>query len=198
MKIIGLTGSIGMGKSETAKMFQAAGIAVFDSDATVHKLQAVSGDALPMIAAVFPGVVEGGVLNRARLGDIVFKNPQKKRALEAIMFPLLDEARTYFITDARQKGHSLVIIDAPLLFETGLDRHCDKIVVVSAPQDVQRARVMARPHMSRAKFESILNSQMPDQAKRDKADFLIDSSKGFAHAKRQVADIISQVTDGPN
>ena len=193
MKIVGLTGSIGMGKSETAKMFTRLGVPVFDADAEVHRLQAKDGPAIPLIEAAFPGVVDGGVLNRARLGEIVFADPAAKKRLEVIMHPMVAEARTAFFEAAEKAGASFVVLDVPLLFETGANKVCDKVVVVSAPADVQRARVLARRGMTSEKFENILARQVPDRDKRAGADYIVETDKGLDHAFAQVEQIVKEL-----
>jgi dephospho-CoA kinase len=193
MKIIGLTGSIGMGKSETAKMFTRLGVPVFDADAEVHKLQVKDGPAIPAIDAAFPGVVEGGVLNRGKLGELVFANPTAKKRLEAIMHPMVANARIAFFDAAEKAGAKFVVLDVPLLFETGGNKGCDKVVVVSAPADVQRERVLARPGMTLEKFENILARQVPDSDKRAGADYIIETDKGLDHAFAQVEKIVKEL-----
>lgn len=193
MKIIGLTGSIGMGKSETAGMFQGLGVPVFDADATVHRLQAKGGLALPAIDAAFPGVIEAGVLDRRKLGAIVFADAAAKSRLEAIIHPMVGDERTSFFVEAEKIGAAFVVLDVPLLFETGGNTACDKIVVVSAPAEVQRARVLARPGMTVQKFEQILAKQTPDTDKRAGADYIIDTGKGLDHARAAVAKIVDDL-----
>jgi dephospho-CoA kinase len=193
MKIIGLTGSIGMGKSETAKMFVRLGVPVFDADAEVHKLQVKDGPAIPAIDAAFPGVVEGGVLNRAKLGEMVFADPTAKKRLEAIMHPMVADARTAFFDTAEKAGAKFVVLDVPLLFETGANKACDKVVVVSASSGVQRERVLARPGMSAEKFENILARQVPDRDKRAGADYIIETDKGLDHAFAEVEKIVREL-----
>lgn len=193
MKIIGLTGSIGMGKSETAAMFRDFGVPVFDADVTVHRLQAKGGRALPAIDAAFPGVVEAGILNRQKLGGIVFSDAAKKNKLEAIIHPMVGEERASFFTEAEKADAAFVVLDVPLLFETGGNTACDRVVVVSAPAAVQRARVLARPGMTAQKFEQILNKQTPDADKRAGADYIIETDKGLDHARAAVAKIITEL-----
>ncbi|WCL54597.1 dephospho-CoA kinase [Gimibacter soli] len=194
MIILGLTGSIGMGKSVTADMFRALGVPVHDSDAVVHRLQAKDGKAIPAIAAAFPGTVEDGALDRQALGAAVFGNESALQRLQGIMFPLIMEDRRDFIEEATLKGQKLVVLDVPLLFETGGDKACDKVVVVTAPADVQRQRVLARPGMTPERFEKVLAHQMPDAEKRRLADFLIDTSLGMAHAEAEVRKIVERLT----
>jgi len=191
MKIVGLTGSIGMGKSETAKMFAEQGIPVFDADAEVHKLQAVGGKALPAIDRAFPGMIADGVLDRARLGALVFSDAAAKRKLEAIMHPMVGEARMGFFEAAEKARAAFVVLDIPLLFETGGDKACDRVVVVSAPAAIQRARTLSRSGMTEKKFKQILAKQTPDADKRAAADYIIETDKGFDYARAQVAQIIA-------
>lgn len=195
MKIVGLTGSIGMGKSETAKMFRALGVPVFDADAAVHELQVKNGPAIPAIAAEFPGVINDGELDRDALGKIVFADPAAKTKLEAIIHPMVAEKRVAFFEEATADGHSFVVLDVPLLFETGGNKACDKVVVVSAPADVQRERVLARPGMTPEKFENILARQTPDAEKRAGADYIVETDKGLDYAREQVAQIVAELTE---
>jgi len=195
MKIIGLTGSIGMGKSETAKMFTSEGVPVFDADAEVHKLQGAGGEALPLIDAAFPGVIVDGHLDRAKLGAVVFSDADSRKKLEAIMHPMVGKARAEFFKEAEKTQAKFVVIDVPLLFEVGGDKACDKIIVVSAPAAVQRERVLARPGMSVQKFEQILAKQTPDADKRAAADYIIETDKGFDHARARVVEIIEELKE---
>ena len=191
--ILGLTGSIGMGKSTTAQMFADAGVPVFDADAEVHKLQQPGGAALDKIDDAFPGVVIGGLLDRDALGKKVFADPDALRALEAIMHPLVADARAQFFQDAIAERAPLLVLDIPLLFEKGLEKSVHKTVVVTAPADVQRARVLAREAMTDAKLDDILARQVPDAEKRDKADFIIDTGKGLDQARDQVHALIKSL-----
>lgn len=192
MMRVGLTGSIGMGKSTTATMFAEAGIPVHDADATVHRLY--SGKAAPLVEAAFPGSVTAGVVNREALGKAVLGNAQAMKQLEAIIHPLVRQEELAFIAKAEAAGAPFVILDIPLLFETGGDARVDKIVVVTAPAEVQRKRVLSRPGMTEEKFLSILARQMPDDEKRARADFIIDTSQGIEPARAEVALIISQLS----
>jgi dephospho-CoA kinase len=186
MLLLGLTGSIGMGKSTTASMFREAGIPVHDSDATVHRLY--SGEAAPLIEAAFPGVVIADVVDRALLAPKVIGKPDAMKKLEAIVHPLVRVAEQAFIQKAKDHRAALVVLDIPLLFETHGEERVDVIAVVSAPAEVQR--VMARPGMTTERFEAILAKQMPDAEKRRHAHFIIDTGQGLPQAKRQVQDII--------
>jgi dephospho-CoA kinase len=193
MIILGLTGSIGMGKSTTAQMFIAQGVPVYDSDAAVHALYAQGGAAVAPVEAAFPGVVVDGAIDRARLSQRVLGNPEALKALEAIVHPLVGADRAGFFADAVGKGADIVVLDVPLLYETGGDRKVDKVVVVSAPADLQRQRVLARPGMDAAKFEAILARQTPDAEKRARADFVVDTGQGLEHAHQQVRDLLSRL-----
>jgi len=176
MIIIGLTGSIGMGKSTVAGMFRKSGVPVFDADAAVRRVQGPGGRALPAIEAAFPGSTHAGGLHREKLGAQVFGNAAGLKRLEAILHPFVAEAQSAFLGAHRRKA--MVVLDVPLLFEKGGWRHCHMIVVVSAPARVQRARVLARPGMTRAKFAGILKTQMPDAEKRALADVVIETGRG--------------------
>jgi dephospho-CoA kinase len=191
--IVGLTGSIGMGKSTTSVMFQAEGVPVYDSDAAVHALYASGGAAVAPVDAAFPGVVVDGAIDRARLSAAVVGDPEALQKLEAIVHPLVGAHRIGFFEDAQAAGHDIVVLDVPLLYETGGDKKVHKVVVVSAPAEVQRARVLARPEMTEAKFEAILARQMPDAEKRARADFVIDTGQGLEHARGQVRDILTRL-----
>jgi dephospho-CoA kinase len=195
MLIVGLTGSIGMGKSETANMFREASVPVFDADAAVHALQAKDGRALQAIEEAFPGVIENGVLNRAKLGSIVFADADARKKLEAIMHPMVADERIAFFKDTEKAGNPFVVLDIPLLYETKGDKGCHKVVVVSAPAEVQRVRVLARPGMTEEKFEQILAKQTPDADKRAKADYIVETDKGLDHARGQVTRIIKDLRE---
>ena len=192
MIVLGLTGSIGMGKSTTAKLFAEAGVPVHDSDETVHRLYA--GAAAPLVEAEFPGTVVDGVVDRAALAKQVVSNPEAIRRLEAIVHPLVRTDADAFLTRNRTAGAPLVVLDIPLLFETNGTDRVDRIAVVSAPADVQRERVLSRPGMTPEKFEAILERQTPDEEKRRRADFVIDSSRGIEAAREQVNAIIGELT----
>lgn len=191
MLVLGLTGSIGMGKSTTSAMFQAEGVPVYDSDAAVHALYAAGGAAVAPVEAAFPGVVVDGAIDRAKLSARVVGDPEALAKLEAIVHPLVGAHRIGFFETARAEGHEIVVLDIPLLFETGGEKKVDKVVVVSAPADVQRARVLARPEMTPEKFEAILVRQTPDAEKRARADFVIDTGRGLDSARQQVRDLLT-------
>jgi dephospho-CoA kinase len=186
---VALTGSIGMGKSTVAKMFERAGIPVFDADAAVHRLQGLDGALLGPIAARFPGVVEDGVLDRSRLAQHVLADPEELAALEAIVHPAVQAARADFI--AAHADAPVLLFDIPLLFETGGESAFDKVVVVSTSPENQRRRVLKRPGMTAAKFDSILARQLPDAEKRKRADFVVDTTGDLAETEAQVAAIIA-------
>jgi dephospho-CoA kinase len=187
--IVGLTGSIGMGKSTTAKMFAEEGVPVHDADATVHELYA--GKAAPLVEEAFPGTVFDGVVDRQLLSAEVVGKPDRMAKLEKIVHPLVRRAEVEFLEKAQADGHPFVILDIPLLFETGAETRVDKVVVVTAPADVQRERVLARPDMTAERLENILARQIPDAEKRKRADFVIDTSLGMECARAKVCDIIS-------
>ena len=191
MIILGLTGSIGMGKSTTAAMFAAHGVPVNDADAVVHELY--RGKAVPLVAEAFPGVVIDGVVDRNRLSTAVLGNPVALKRLEAIVHPLVREAEMAFLARHRSAGTPLVVLDIPLLFEVGAEGRVDRIAVVSAPADVQRARVLARSGMTAEKFEAILAKQVPDAEKRGRADFVIETGLGLEPARQAVARIIGEL-----
>lgn len=193
--ILGLTGSIGMGKSTTASLFQARGIPVHDADAAVHALY--RGRAVPLIAAAFPDAVHAGVVDRVRLSGAVLGRPEAIARLEAIVHPLVREEEETFLRRCRERGHGLAVLDVPLLFETHGERRCDAVIVVSAPADVQRARVLARPGMTGERFEAILDRQMPDSMKRARAHFIVDTSLGVVAASRQVGSILTALAGRP-
>jgi dephospho-CoA kinase len=188
MFILGLTGSIGMGKSTTAAMFRKFGVPVHDADAAVHRLY--SGKAAPLIEAAFPGVVRDGVVDRAMLAPLVLGKPEAMERLEAIVHPLVRAEEQTFLRTAAASRHRLVVLDIPLLFETGGQGRVDAVVVVSAPVDVQRQRVMARPGMTEERFANILKKQMPDAEKRRLAHFVVDSGQGLSRAEAAVRDIL--------
>lgn len=190
MLLVGLTGSIGMGKSETTKMFAALGVPVYDADAAVHALYAAGGDAVEPIGEAFPGVIKDGAIDRDELGKRVLGAPDELRRLEKIIHPLVGLSQLEFLQNAEKSGAAMVVLDIPLLFETGGEARVDVAVVVSAPADLQRQRVLARPGMSVKKFESILAKQVPDAQKREQADFIVDSSRGLEPAMADVKGII--------
>jgi dephospho-CoA kinase len=193
MVIVGLTGSIGMGKSTAAKMLREMGVPVYDADAAVHALQAPGGPALAGIEAAFPGVVKAGVLDRQALGARVFGNKEALRRLEAIVHPLVGQKQRAFLRRAALKGEKLVVLDIPLLFEGMGERRVDATLVVSAPAFLQRRRVMARPGMTVEKFEGILRQQVPDALKRHKASIVIPTGMGLAPTRAALAKAVSEL-----
>lgn len=188
MWILGLTGSIGMGKSATTSMFRAFGVPVHDADAAVHELY--RGDAVESVEAAFPGVVRDGVIDRPALAARVLNDAEAMARLEAIVHPLVWAQERAFLERARGMGARLCVLDIPLLFETGATRRTHAVAVVSAPREVQRGRVLDRPGMTVEKFEAILAKQMPDAEKRRRAHFIIDTGRGFEAARHQVAGIM--------
>ncbi len=186
--VLGLTGSIGMGKSVTADLFRARGVPVFDADATVHRLYET--DAVPLIEAAFPGTTENGKVNRQKLGDQVLGKPEQLKKLEAIIHPLVRKAERDFLRQAVKAGKPLVVLDVPLLFESSNDKRCDAILVVSASPSVQKTRVLAREGMTEDRFTAILARQLPDSEKRARADFLLITENGVEEAGREVDQII--------
>ncbi|HUI20291.1 MAG TPA: dephospho-CoA kinase [Methylocella sp.] len=196
MLVLGLTGSLGMGKSATAAMFRAEGVEVFDSDAVVHTLY--KSEAAPAIEAAFPGTVRNGVVDRGLLGERVLKDPAALAGLEAIVHPLVTKARHAFLAEAAKRGVQLVVLDIPLLFETGLDREVDAVVLVTAPETVQKERVSRRSGMTPERLAGILKRQMPDEEKRARSHFIIETGRGFASAERQVRGILRALAGAKN
>jgi dephospho-CoA kinase len=193
MKIIGLTGSIGMGKTTTSQMFRAEGVPVHDADAAVHRLYGLGGKAVDPIAAVFPSAVVGGKVDRQVLARCLAE-PASLRQLEAIVHPLVAADRDAFLAHHAEQNSPLVVLDVPLLFEVGGADLVDAVLVVSAPEEIQRARVMARPGMTAGKLASILARQLPDAEKRARARFVIDTSAGIEPARAQVRGVIEAMT----
>jgi dephospho-CoA kinase len=193
MVIVGLTGSIGMGKSTAAKMLREMGVPVYDADAAVHALQAPGGAALPGIEAAFPGVVKAGVLDRQALGARVFGNKEALRRLEAIVHPLVGQKQRAFLRRAALAGEKLVVLDIPLLFEGMGERRVDATLVVSAPAFLQRRRVLARPGMTVEKFEGILRQQVPDAQKRRKASIVIPTGLGLAPTRAALGKAVAEL-----
>lgn len=192
---VALTGSIAMGKSTTAKMFADLGCPVFDADAAVHSLYARNGDAVPVVANLFPDAVVGGAVDRQKLSAIILNDPQALGRLETAIHPLVHKQQQEFIQEARDAGHQFVVLDIPLLFETGGDEKVDLIVVVSAPADIQRNRALKRPGMTEGKFTEILKLQLPDADKRTRADFIVDTGDGLDVAIDQVRNIVEELQD---
>jgi dephospho-CoA kinase len=186
--VIGLTGSIGMGKSTTAGFFAEAGVPVHDADAAVHRLY--TGEAVPLVEAAFPGVSAAGKIDRDKLAKRVLGDPEGLRRLEGIIHPLVRHEEARFLADAGRAGASVAVLDIPLLFETGADHRVDAIVVVTAPPEMQRARALSRAGMTEEKFQALLAKQVPDSEKRRRADFVVDTSQGFDFARNQVHAIL--------
>jgi len=197
MIVLGLTGSIGMGKSEASRGFRRLGIPVFDSDAAVHKVMRRNGRAVPRIAIEFPDVVTDGVIDRQALGRHVFANPSSLRLLESIIHPMVRDEREHFLKRMRARRQPLVVLDVPLLFEGGGDKRCDYTVVVSAPHRVQRARVLARAGMTVEKFAGILRNQMPDAEKRRRADFVVPTGGSRRQSLRVIRGIVTMLRNAP-
>jgi dephospho-CoA kinase len=195
MIVLGLTGSVAMGKSTTAGFFAEAGVPVYDADSVVHRLY--EGDAVPVVEAAFPGTTADGKIDRVKLGSRVMGDLAALRQLEAIVHPMVQDAERRFLAEAEAKGAPVVVLDIPLLFETGGDSRVDAVVVATAPAEVQRARAMTRSGMTEQRFEAMLARQMPDSEKRLRADFLVDTSHGFDDARAQVRAILDKVATMP-
>jgi dephospho-CoA kinase len=195
MVVIGLTGSIGMGKSTTARFFAEAGVPVHDADLTVHRLYA--GEAAPLIEMAFPGVANADGVDRNKLAKHVLGDPKALRRLEAIVHPLVRREELRFLDQAEKAAAAIAVLDIPLLFETGADRRVDAVVVVTAPVEMQRARAFERPGMTEEKFQALLAKQMPDAEKQRRADFVVDTSRGLDSARRQVHAILREAPTLP-
>lgn len=195
MFVLGLTGSLGMGKSTTAGFFAELCVPVHDADAAVHRLY--KAEAVPLIEAAFPGTTADGEVDREKLAKRVLDDPAEVKKLEAIVHPLVRAAEEHFLAEAKRKSAKVAVLDIPLLFETGGDRRCDAVVVVSAPEEVRRTRIFERPGMTAQKFAAIAANQMPDAEKRKRADFVVDTSKGFDAAREQVREILARVATMP-
>lgn len=191
MKIIGLTGSIGMGKSTTAAMFRDAGIPVYDADAAVHAAYDVGGAAVGPVGEAFPGTVRDSRVDREALRKAVLGKPEAMAKLNSIVHPLIGRSRAEAFEAATASGADMIVLDVPLIYETGGEKNMDAVIVVSAPAEMQRARVLAREGMSPERLDAILAQQMPDAEKRKRADFVIDTGKGLEAARRQVAEVIA-------
>jgi dephospho-CoA kinase len=195
MFILGLTGSLAMGKSTTARFFSEAGVPVHDSDATVHALY--EGEAAAAIEAAFPGTTDHGKVDRAKLAARIVGDEAALRRLESIVHPLVRQSADRFVAEAEASGAPVAVLDIPLLFETGAKDRVDAVVVVSAPAEVQRARALERPGMNEQKLQAMLANQMPDAEKRKRADFIVDTSQGFDAARAQVLRILETVVNMP-
>lgn len=194
--VIGLTGSIAMGKSETAQMFRRLRIPVFDADAEVHRLIGKGGPAVAEVGAAFPSAMRGQVINRQALGEHIFANSSGLQVLEGILHPLVANARSRFLQRAGASRASVVVVDVPLLFETGGEHRCDAVVVVSAPGFLQRQRAMARPNMSEGKLDAIKAQQIPDRIKRRRADFVISTGTGKRAVLLAIRRILQTIVAG--
>jgi dephospho-CoA kinase len=195
MKILGLTGSIGMGKSTTAKLFAEAGVPIYDADATVHRVY--QGEAVPAIEAAFPGTTSDGRVDRARLSAKVVHDPAAIQRLEQIVHPMLRSYHQKFLEDAEQAGAPVVVMDVPLLFETGGEKRVDAVVVVTTAPEVQRERILARGTMTAEALDAILARQTPDAEKRRRADFVVDTSHGLDPVRARIRDILAEVVKMP-
>ncbi|MET4387049.1 dephospho-CoA kinase [Bradyrhizobium sp. F1.4.3] len=195
MRILGLTGSIGMGKSTTAKLFAEAGVPVYDADAAVHQLY--EGEAAPAIEAAFPGTTLNGKVDRPKLSARVVHDPAAIKQLEQIVHPMLGASRQKFFADAQAANAPVVVLDIPLLFETGGEKRVDAVVVVSTSEELQRERVLARGTMDEAKLDAIIAKQTPDAEKRKRADFVVDTSHGLEPVRAQITHILAEVVKMP-
>jgi dephospho-CoA kinase len=195
MRVLGLTGSIGMGKSTTAKLFAEAGVPVYDADATVHKVY--EGEAVGPIEAAFPGTTANGKVDRAKLSARVVHDSAAMKRLEEIVHPMVRAYHQKFLDDAETSGAPVAVVDVPLLFETGGDKRVDAVVVVTTSPEVQRERILARGTMSQEALDAILARQMPDAEKRKRADFLVDTSHGLDPVRQRIRDILDQAAKMP-
>ncbi len=195
MIILGLTGSIGMGKSTTAKLFAEASVPVYDADATVHRLY--EGEAAPAIEAAFPGTTVDGKVDRTRLSARVVHDPAAMKQLEQIVHPMLGASRQRFLAEAERSGASVAVVDVPLLFETGGEKRVDAVVVVTTSPEIQREQILARDNMTSEKLDAILARQLPDAEKRKRADFVVDTSHGLDPVRAQIRDILAEAARMP-
>ena len=195
MRILGLTGSIGMGKSTTAKLFAEAGVPVYDADAAVHKIY--EGEAAPAIEAAFPGTTADGKVDRAKLSAKVLHNPAAIKQLEQIVHPMLGASRKKFLDAAEQSQAPVVVMDIPLLFETGGEKRVDAVVVVTTSPENQRERILARGTMTSEALDAILARQLPDAEKRKRADFVVDTSHGLEPVRERIRDILAEIVKMP-
>jgi dephospho-CoA kinase len=195
MRVLGLTGSIGMGKSTTARLFAEAGVPVYDADATVHVIY--QAEAAPAIEAAFPGTTSGGKVDRNRLSAQVVNDPVAMRRLEQIVHPMLRAYHQKFLDDAERSGAPVVVVDVPLLFETGGDKRVDAVVVVTTDPDTQRRRVLARDNMTSEMLEMVLARQLPDLEKRQRADFVVDTSHGLGPVRARIREILTEAVKMP-
>jgi dephospho-CoA kinase len=195
MIILGLTGSIGMGKSTTAKLFEEAGVPVYDADAAVHKIY--EGEAAPAIEAAFPGTTVNGKVDRNKLSAKVVHDPAAMKRLEQVVHPMLGASRQKFLRDAEQSGAPVAVVDVPLLFETGGEKRVDAVVVVTTTPEIQRQRILERDNMTGEKLDAILARQLPDAEKRKRADFVVDTSGGLDPVRARIRDILDQAAKMP-
>jgi dephospho-CoA kinase len=195
MIVLGLTGSIGMGKSTTAKLFAEAGVPVYDADATVHQIY--EGEAAPVIEAAFPGTTVDGKVDRAKLSAKVVHDPAAMKQLEALVHPMLRAHHQQFLDDAERSGAPVAVVDVPLLFETGGEKRVDAVVVVTTSPEAQRERILARDNMTPEKLDHILARQMPDAEKRKRADFIVDTSHGLDPVRSRIRDILAEAVKMP-
>ncbi len=196
MLVVGLTGSIGMGKSTAVAMLRRMGIPVHDADASAHRAMRRGGGAVPLVEAAFPGMVVDGAVDRGRLGDLVFHDPAARARLEAIIHPLVRRSTTAFVKRQTRQGRDLVVLDIPLLFETGAEELCDAVIVVSAPGAVQASRVLSRPGMTQEKFRAILSAQVSDEEKRGRADFVVQTERDKDATLRGLSAIVTLLRRG--
>jgi len=195
MIILGLTGSIGMGKSTTAKLFAEAGVPVYDADATVHVIY--EGEAAPAVEAAFPGTTVNGKVDRNKLSARVVHDPAAMKQLEQIVHPMLGASRQKFLSDAEQAGAPVAVVDVPLLFETGGEKRVDAVVVVTTSPEIQRQRILARDNMTPEKLDAILARQLPDAEKRKRAHFVVDTSHGLDPVRARIRDILDEAGKMP-
>jgi len=195
MIVLGLTGSIGMGKSTTAKLFAEAGVPVYDADATVHQIY--EGEAAPVIEAAFPGSTVDGKVDRAKLSAKVVHDPAAMKQLEALVHPMLRAHHQKFLDDAERSGAPVAVVDIPLLFETGGEKRVDAVVVVTTSLETQRERILARDNMTAEKLDHILARQIPDAEKRERADFVVDTSHGLDPVRSRIRDILAEAAKMP-
>ena len=195
MLLLGLTGSIGMGKSTAAKLFAEAGVPVYDADATVHTLY--EGEAVPAIEAAFPGTTADGKVDRNKLSARVVHDPAAIRQLEQIVHPMLGASRQKFLDDAERSGAPVAVVDVPLLFETGGEKRVDAVVVVTTTPEIQHQRILARDNMTGEKLDAILARQLPDAEKRRRADFVVDTSHGLDPVRARIQDILAEAVKMP-
>ncbi|TXJ17786.1 MAG: dephospho-CoA kinase [Afipia sp.] len=195
MLLLGLTGSIGMGKSTTAKLFQEAGVPVYDADATVHKIY--EGEAVPAVEAAFPGSTANGKVDRQKLSAMVVNNAEAMKRLETIVHPMLRSHQLKFLSDAETSGAPVAVLDVPLLYETGGETRVDAVVVVTTGPEIQRERILARDNMTAEKLDAILSRQLPDEEKRKRADFVVDTSHGLEPVRARIDEILREVVKMP-